>query len=101
MCPLARDRCPLAVLRLATGLTPELRIDQKTRKKLFHYQLWCPKFRRFNDRYNRRRCHCFGGPKSFFVSARQSILGVGIINALSLNQKHASILDCISDSYWV
>ena len=53
--------------------TPELRIDRKTRKTLFHYQLWCPKLQRFDNRYDRRRSHRFGGPKSFFVSARRSV----------------------------
>ena len=33
--------------------TPELRIDRKTRKTMFHHQLWCPRFRRFDDRYVR------------------------------------------------
>ena len=82
---------------LVSFWTPELRIDRKTRKTLFHYQLWCPRFRRFGDRYDRRRGHRFGGPKSIFVSARRSTLGVGIINARSLNQKHASIHDSISE----
>ena len=32
-----------------------------------------------------------------FVSARRSTLGIGVVNARSLNQKHASIHDCISE----
>ena len=72
---------------LVSFCTPELRIDRKTRKTLFHYQLWCPRFRRFGDRYDSRRSHRFGGPKSVFVFARRSTLGVDIINARSLNQK--------------
>ena len=82
---------------LVSFWTPELRINRKTRKTLFHYQLWCPRFRRFGDRYDRRRSHRSGGPKSIFVSACRSTLGVGIINARSLNQKHASIHDSISE----
>ena len=82
---------------LVSFWSPELRIDRKTLKTLFRYQLWCPKFQQFGDRYDRRQSHRFGGPKLFSLSARRSTLGVGIINARSLNQKHASIHDCISE----
>ena len=82
---------------LVSFWTPELHIDRKTRKNLFYHQLWCPRFRHLDKRYDLRRNHRFGGPGAFFVSARQSTLGVGVINARSLNQKHASIHDCISE----
>ena len=39
----------------------------------------------------------FGGPSKIFASACRSTLGIGVINARSLNQKHASIHDCISE----
>ena len=71
--------------------TPELRIDRKTRKNLFHHQLWCPRFRLLDKRYHLCRNHRFGVPGAFFVSARQSTLGVGVINAHSLNQKLRSM----------
>ena len=82
---------------LVSFWTPEQRIDRKTQKNLFYHQLWCPRFRRIDKRYDLRRNHRFGGPGAFFVSARRSTLGVGVINARSLNQKHASIHDCISE----
>ena len=83
---------------LVSFWTPELRIDRKTRKNLFFHQLWYPRFRRIDKRYDLHRNHRVGGPGAFFVSARRSTLGVGVINARSLNQKHASIHDCISES---
>ena len=82
---------------LVSFWTPELRIDLKTRMNLFYHQLWCPRFRRLNKRYDLRRNHRFGGPGASFVSARRSTLGVSVINARGLNQKHASIHDCISE----
>ena len=39
----------------------------------------------------------FGCPSKVFVSVRRSTLGIGVVNARSLNQKHASIHDCISE----
>ena len=82
---------------LVSFWTPELRIDRKTQKNLFYHQLWCPPFRRLDKRYDLRCNHRFGGPGAYFVSARRSTLGVGVINACSLNQKHASIHDFISE----
>ena len=60
---------------LVSFRTPEQRIDRKTRKNLFHHQLWCPRFRRIDKRYDLRRNHRFCGPGTFFVSARRSTFG--------------------------
>ena len=64
---------------------------------MFYHQLWCPRFRDVDIGLDRRRCHTFGGPSKHFVSARRSTLGIGVVNARSLNQKHVSIHDCISE----
>ena len=77
--------------------SPDHRIPRKVRKNLFYHQLWCPRFRDVDIGLDRRRCHTFGGPSKHFVSARRSTLGIGVVNARSLNQKHASIHDCISE----
>ena len=64
---------------------------------MFYHQLWCPRFRYVDTGIDPRQCHKFGGPSKHFVSARRSTLGIGVVNARSLNQKHASIHDYISE----
>ena len=77
--------------------SPDHHIARKARKNMFYHQLWCPRFRDVDIGLDRRRCHTFGGPSKVFASARRSTLGIGVVNARSLNQKHASIHDCISE----
>ena len=77
--------------------SPDHYIARNARKNLFYHQLWCPRFRYVDAGIDPRRCHKFGGPSKHFVSARRSTLGIGVVNARSLNQKHASIHDCISE----
>ena len=62
---------------LVSFWTPELRIDRKTRKNLFYHQLWCPRFRRLDKRYDLRRNHRFGGPGAFLF------LHAGLLSVLA------------------
>ena len=83
--------------RASLALVPGSPCCSESSQNRFYHQLWCPRFRDADIGLDRRRCHTFGYPSKVFVSACRSTLGIGVVNARSLNQKQASIHDCFSE----